>query len=65
MQTSLEKGVGSPAIDSSKIKIEAKDGVVILKGTVPTAWEKETLESEVKKMSGVRSVKNEIHVQAP
>jgi uncharacterized protein (TIGR02271 family) len=65
VQTSLEKGIGSPAIDSSKIKIEAKDGVVILKGTVPTAWEKETLESEVKKMSGVRSVKNEINVQAP
>jgi uncharacterized protein (TIGR02271 family) len=65
VQTSLEKGIGSPAIDSSKIEIEAKDGVVILKGTVPTAWEKETLESEVKKMSGVRSVKNEINVQAP
>jgi uncharacterized protein (TIGR02271 family) len=65
VQTALRKGICAPQVDCADVEVSAKDGIVTLTGTVPSADQKKALGKEVKKMSGVRSVKNELKVQAP
>lgn len=52
------------AIAFKDIKISVKDGVVTLKGTVKTEAEKADAETKAKTVSGVKSVDNQIDVQA-
>lgn len=65
VHTALMKGICAPQVDCANVTVTSKDGIVTLIGTVPTAEQKKALGKEVKKMSGVRSVKNELKVQAP
>jgi uncharacterized protein (TIGR02271 family) len=65
VHTALLKGICAPQVDCANVTVTSNDGVVTLIGTVPTAEQKKTLGKEVKKMTGVRSVKNELKVQAP
>jgi hyperosmotically inducible protein len=46
------------------IEVETVDGVVHLKGNVPTAADKAEAERVARQTSGVRSVRNELRVQA-
>lgn len=54
-----------PSIDSSRIAIGVRDGIVTLNGTVPTYWQKVEAEKAVKRLSGVRAVANELTVELP
>lgn len=51
-----------PVIDSSKISIKVKNGVLTLTGTVESYWKKRRAESDVNYLSGVISVKNQIAI---
>lgn len=54
-----------PSIDSSRIAIGVRDGIVTLTGTVPSYWQKMEAESVVKRVSGVRAVANDLTVEIP
>lgn len=51
--------------DSSMIAVTTHDGVVTLRGTVSSEAEKKQFGKQVKAISGVRSIKNELKVAAP
>lgn len=50
------------AVDKKNIKIEVKDGVVTLSGSVPTFWEKSRAENDATVSMGVKKVINKIAV---
>jgi hyperosmotically inducible periplasmic protein len=50
-------------VDASSIKVETLNGVVMLSGFAKSSTEKSTAESIAAKVSGVRSVKNEIAIR--
>ena len=52
-----------PRVDSSNIAIGVHDGVVTLRGTVPTLYQRYDAESAVKRVDGVRGVANELEVE--
>ncbi len=64
VKTSLAKGEGTTPGYSS-IQVSADSGVVTLRGTVSSEAEKSLITKRVKKLSGVRSVKNELQVLNP
>ena len=61
----LEELERDPSIDSSKIGVTAKDGVITLSGTVPRYTEKMTAEELAKSIAGVKAVANDIEVRLP
>jgi osmotically-inducible protein OsmY len=54
-----------PSIDSSKIGITAKNGVITMTGDVPRYVEKMEAERLAKSISGVKAVANDIEVRLP
>lgn len=55
--------VESKAVDASSITVETLHGVVVLSGFAKSASEKNAAESLAQKVSGVKSVKNELAVK--
>lgn len=53
----------NPDVAGSSISVETLNGVVMLSGFAKSATEKATAEGIAKKVSGVKSVKNEIAVR--
>lgn len=53
-----------PAVDSSEISVTVTgDGIVTLKGEVPSYWQKRATERSVKRVAGVRAVANDLEVR--
>lgn len=52
-----------PSVDSSKIGVAVKDGIVTLSGTVPSFIEKTDAEKAVKRVDGVKAVVQNIDVK--
>jgi len=50
-------------VDASSIRVETLNGTVMLSGFAKNALEKTTAENIAKKVSGVKSVKNEIAIR--
>jgi osmotically-inducible protein OsmY len=61
----IEELEWEPSIDSSKIGVAAKDGVITLMGSAPRYSEKIEAERLVKSIAGVRAVANDIEVRLP
>ena len=59
----LERLQHDPAIDSSKIEVEVRDGVAILKGKSDTEAEKLLSEKIAGSIEGVRTVENHLAVE--
>ncbi len=55
--------IDNKEVDASSIKVETLNGVVMLSGFAKSSTEKSTAESIAAKVSGVKSVKNEITVR--
>ena len=53
----------NPDVDALSIKVETLNGTVMLSGFAKNATEKSTAEVLARKVSGVRSVKNEIAIR--
>jgi hyperosmotically inducible periplasmic protein len=51
-------------VDTGKLNVDTVNGVVTLKGSVPTASQKATAEKVAKQVEGVSSVKNSLSVGA-
>ena len=51
-------------VDASSIKVETLNGTVMLSGFAKSALEKSTAESIAAKVSGVKSVKNELAIRS-
>jgi osmotically-inducible protein OsmY len=54
-----------PSIDAHDIKVAVKDGTVILTGSTPSYPDKTGAESAVKRVAGVRAVRNDLSVNLP
>lgn len=50
-------------VDGAEIRVDVFDGMVVLKGTVDSAWKKRAAERAARRVPGVRSVANEIEVE--
>lgn len=61
----VEELASDPGVDSSRIAVGAKDGVVTLSGTVPSYWQKIEAENAAKRVTGVRAVANDLEVELP
>jgi osmotically-inducible protein OsmY len=53
-----------PAIDSTKIEVEVKSGIAILKGKIDTQTEKELCEKIARETEGISGVENHLHIEA-
>jgi len=60
----LEAIDDDPAVHAWEIGVTAEDGVVTLTGTVDSLGMKEAAERAVKRVDGVRSVANDLHIRA-
>ena len=56
--------VDNKDVDASSIKVETLNGTVMLSGFAKSALEKSTAESIAAKVSGVKSVKNELAIRS-
>jgi len=54
-----------PSVDAAHVGVTAKDGVVSLRGWVPSYAEKFAAEEAAKRVYGVRAVVNELEVRLP
>jgi len=63
VKTALAKEEGLKTM--TNINVDSADGVVTLKGRVDSADMKKKAEAVAKKVDGVKSVKNELRVEAP
>ena len=63
VKTALASDVGLKTLTG--IDVDSADGVVSLKGHVPTADAKKRAEQVAKKVEGVKSVKNQLKIEAP
>ena len=52
-----------PAVNATKIRVEAKDGLVMLAGYVESFAEKWAADSAAKRVSGVKALVDEIRVE--
>jgi osmotically-inducible protein OsmY len=55
--------VENKEVDAASIKVETLNGTVMLSGFAKSATEKNTAEAIVRKVNGVKSVRNEIAVR--
>ncbi len=55
----------NPTIDTSRMEVEANEGVVTLRGFVDTYWQKARAWEIASNVSGVREVINELKVEPP
>jgi osmotically-inducible protein OsmY len=70
MQNKLQQDVmdelqWDPSVDSSRIGISVDNGVVVLSGNVRSLAERLSAENAAKRVRGVLSVANELHVDLP
>ena len=61
-QKVMDKLTHDPGIDSLKIEVEVKNGVVILKGKTDTEKEKLLSEQIARSVEGVINVENHLHI---
>jgi len=68
VKTDLVKGstgtVGVSRTEAKKIQVSAKDGVITLKGTVPSEKDKQLVEIRAMQFRGVKRVQNDLTVSA-
>lgn len=57
--------VGEDALEGSNIDVDAKDGVITLKGTVPSEAARKVAVDNARKNDGVKSVNDQLRVAAP
>jgi osmotically-inducible protein OsmY len=50
-------------IDSSDVTVEAKDGLIILEGTVPERWMRYAVDDVAESVMGAKEVQNRVRVQ--
>ena len=62
-QNVMHKLTHDPGIDSLKIEVEVKNGVVILKGKTDTEKEKLLSEQIARSVEGVINVENHLHIE--
>jgi osmotically-inducible protein OsmY len=65
IDTIRQKLAADQVVKGGAIKVDAKDGAVILSGTVEEDKQKNKAEKIAKKVSGVKSVVNEIKIAHP
>jgi osmotically-inducible protein OsmY len=63
MHAVLDEIRWDPEVDGADVRVDVIDGVVLLKGTVDSAWKKRAAERAARRVPGVRSVANEIDVK--
>lgn len=51
-----------PDIEDSDIEVEIMDGVVTLRGSVPSLWQKIEVERDVERLAGIMAVHNDLAV---
>ena len=61
----IDELADDPSVDASNIAVGARDGVIILAGTVPTHPEKVAAEQAAKRVNGVRGLADELQVDLP
>ena len=61
-QNTIESLKKEPGIDTSRIHVEVKNGVVILKGNADTETEKQLSEKIARSVAGVSKVENHLHI---
>lgn len=61
----VEELKDDPAIDSSRIAVAVHDGVVTLRGSVPSYWQKVEAEKSIRRVMGVRALANDLTVEIP
>ena len=52
----------SPYVDQRKLRLEAHDGCVILRGTVNTYYQKQMAQEALRNVAGVEEIENELEV---
>jgi osmotically-inducible protein OsmY len=52
-----------PKVDNKTIAVSVDDGVVTLRGTVPSFWEKREAQHDAKRVYGVKHVQNQLDVR--
>ena len=62
-QDVLNELMWDPSVSSSAVKVEAKDGIVTLTGTVPHYIEKVAAEHAAQRVGGVKGVADELEVK--
>ncbi len=55
--------LSSPFIDCRWLHCEVRDGVVVLRGTLPTYYQKQMAQEHIRDLEGVGQICNEIQVQ--
>ena len=59
----VEELKDDPAVDSSRIAVAVSDGVVTLRGSVPTYWQKVEAAKAARRVVGVQAVANDVKVE--
>jgi osmotically-inducible protein OsmY len=59
----VEELKDDPAVDSSRIAVAMNDGVVTLRGSVPTYWQKGEAAKAARRVVGVQAVANDVKVE--
>jgi len=59
----VEELKDDPAVDSSRIAVAVNDGVVTLRGSVPTYWQKVEAAKAARRVVGVQAVANDVKVE--
>jgi osmotically-inducible protein OsmY len=62
-QNIIDKLMGDPGIDNSKIHVEVENGRVTLKGKADTDTEKQLSEKIARSVAGVSGVENHLHIE--
>src|SRR5579872_3943009 len=65
IDTIRQKLAADPVVKGGAIEVIVKDGAVVLKGTVEEDKQKNKAEKIAKKVSGVKSVANELKIAHP
>ena len=55
--------IRSPFVDSRWLRPEVRDGVVVLRGSLPTYYQKQMAQEQIRDLAGVAEIANEIQVQ--
>jgi hyperosmotically inducible protein len=58
----IRRLASDPVVKGAQLKVDVKDGIVQIRGTVETEKQKDRAEKVVKKMDGVKGVTNELQV---
>lgn len=54
--------LASPYLQQRQLKVQAKEGRVVLRGNLPSYFQKQIAQETIKRVEGVESIENEITV---